>query len=480
MASRCGNGAYAPPYHRNVVRPAKTTRPSGYAYTLSGVDQLAAGSTPLETLVEILRDGRLRVTEYIAHVYDRIQRLDRQIHAFVPERHRLSRLRAEATAIEARWPDSTDQPPLFGVAVGVKDLFRVEPLPTRAGSRLPPRLFAGPEAPVASVLRSAGAVIAGKTAMDEFAYCEPPSTRNPHNLAHTPGGSSGGSAAAVAAGLCALALGTQTSRSIIGPAAFCGVVGFKPSYGRIPVDGAIPMAPSLDTVGFFTQDVSGALLAAPVLIPDWRVLPPDRPPVLGVPEGLFMSWTSEEGRHKFELQVDQLVHAGYDIRPIQFFADDDLVEMDSRAMDLLHGEMARVHSQWFERYEAQYRPRTARAIRRGQAIMDQQLALCRTAQLSFRQQIHELMHNTGIDLWITPASAGPAPHGYDQTGWGGMTTAWSYAGLPCITIPAGLSDSRLPLGLQCVGTFNNDELLLPWAAEIAKHLMADLTQPTRK
>jgi Asp-tRNA(Asn)/Glu-tRNA(Gln) amidotransferase A subunit family amidase len=464
-----------------VARPAKTIRPSGDAYTLSGVDQPAAGFTPLETLVESLRAGRVRVTEYIAQVYDRIQRVDRQIHAFVPERRRLSRLQAEASAVEARWPDSTDRPPLFGVAVGVKDLFRVDPLPTHAGSRLPPRLFAGREAPVVSVLRSAGAVIAGKTAMDEFAYCEPPLTRNPHNLAHTPGGSSGGSAAAVAAGLCALALGTQTSRSIIGPAAFCGVVGFKPSYGRIPVEGAIPMAPSFDTVGFFTQNVSGALLAAPVLIPDWRVLPPHRSPVLGVPKGLFMSWTLEDGRHNFELQVDQLVRAGYDIRPIQLFADDDLLEMDRRAMDLLHGEMARVHSPWFARYEAQYRPRTARAIRRGQAITDQQLAACRTGQLPFRQQIHELMHNTGVDLWITPASAGPAPHGYDQTGWGGMTTTWSYAGLPCITIPAGLSDSRLPLGLQCVGTFNNDELLLPWAAELAKHFAADLKpSPTRK
>jgi Asp-tRNA(Asn)/Glu-tRNA(Gln) amidotransferase A subunit family amidase len=125
-----------------------------------------------------------------------------------------------------------------------------------------------------SVLREAGAVILGKTAMDEFAYCEPPLTRNPHNLAHTPGGSSSGSAAAVAAGLCRLALGTQTTRSVIGPAAFCGVVGFKPSFGRIATDGIVPMAPSFDTIGFFAQDLPGALLAAAVLVPGWHPVPP--------------------------------------------------------------------------------------------------------------------------------------------------------------------------------------------------------------
>jgi Asp-tRNA(Asn)/Glu-tRNA(Gln) amidotransferase A subunit family amidase len=268
-----------------------------------------------------------------------------------------------------------------------------------------------------------------------------------------------------------LALGTQTSRSVIGPAAFCGVVGFKPSYGRIPVDGVIPLAPSFDTVGFFTRDVPGALLAASVLIPSWRVLPAERAPVLGVPDGLFLTWTLKEGRRKFELQVDRLVRAGYDLRRIQFFTDDDLLEMDRRAMDLLHGEMARVHRTWFERYEPQYRPRTAQAIRRGEAITDERLAVCRMGQVHFRQQIHDLMHHAGIDLWVTPASAGPAPQGYDQTGWGGMTTAWSYAGLPCITIPAGWSDNRLPLGLQCVGSLNTDELLLPWTAELAKHFV---------
>ena len=134
-----------------------------------------------------------------------------------------------------------------------------------------------------SALRSAGAIILGKTVSTEFAWAEPGPTRNPHNLAHTPGGSSSGSAAAVAAGFCPLALGTQTIGSVIRPAAFCGIVGFKPSYGRISTDGLVFFSPSLDTVGFFTQGVAGIALVAPFLCKDWKPAELETLPVLGIP-----------------------------------------------------------------------------------------------------------------------------------------------------------------------------------------------------
>ena len=149
--------------------------------------------------------------------------------------------------------------------VGVKDIFHAAGFETRAGSQLPPELLTGPEADAVGRLRAAGCLILGKTVTTEFAYYEPEPTRNPHNLAHTPGGSSSGSAAAVAAGLAPLALGTQTIGSVIRPAAFCGIVGFKPSYGRISPEGLIFFSPSLDHVGLFTQDVAGMSLAAAVL-----------------------------------------------------------------------------------------------------------------------------------------------------------------------------------------------------------------------
>ncbi|MEC8818767.1 MAG: amidase, partial [Planctomycetota bacterium] len=156
------------------------------------------------------------------------------VHAFVEEPGRFERLRREARDLERRFPEDSVRPPLFGLAVGVKDIINVEGLPTRAGTSLPPELFAGPEAPCVRRLREAGALVVGKTVTTEFAYLAPGPTRNPHDPDHTPGGSSSGSAAGVAAGLCDAALGTQTVGSLMRPAAFCGVHAMKPSKGRVP------------------------------------------------------------------------------------------------------------------------------------------------------------------------------------------------------------------------------------------------------
>ena len=420
---------------------------------------------PLAPVVAALRAGNVALADYLDQVGARVGQVDPLVRALLSEPDRLGRLLREAEVVEAQTVTGR-RPALYGAVVGVKDLFRVNGLTTQAGSSLPSELFDGPEASIVAALRAAGALILGKTAMDEFAYVEPAPTRNPHHLAHTPGGSSSGSAAAVAAGLCPLAIGTQTSRSVIGPAAYCGVVGFKPSFGRMPIDGVIPLAPSLDTIGLFTQDVAGMMLAATALLPDWRPCEPLRPPVLGVPGGKLLSWTFEDGRQGFETHVKQLVDAGFAVRRVSFSGDDELEEMDRLAMTLLHGEMARVHARWFERYSERYRDRTARAIKRGQAVSDDELAACRAHQHVFRERVESLMGEAGVDLWITPSSAGSAPVGLDTTGWGGMTTAWSYAGLPCISVPAGRASTGLPLGVQCVGASDQYERLLARAHQI--------------
>ncbi len=169
----------------------------------------------------------------------RLEEADAQIRSLMPERGRAERLERELSAT----PDG----PLRGLVVGVKDIFHVDGLPTTAGSTLPVEELAGPEAAAVSLLRNAGAVVLGKTVTTEFAFAEPGPTRNPRNPEHTPGGSSSGSAAAVAAGHCPLALGSQTVGSVIRPAAFCGVVGYKPSYGRISTAGVIPLAESFSS-----------------------------------------------------------------------------------------------------------------------------------------------------------------------------------------------------------------------------------------
>jgi Asp-tRNA(Asn)/Glu-tRNA(Gln) amidotransferase A subunit family amidase len=164
---------------------------------------------PLIATAGALRSGQLDLVDYVEQTCRRVEALDPQIKAFLPEPDRLGRLRQEALALQARFPDPTRRPSLFGVLVGVKDVFRVDGFLTRAGSQVPADRLAGVEAACVSLLKSQGALILGKTVTAEFAYIDPGPTRNPHNLDHTPGGSSSGSAAAVAAGFCALALGTQ-------------------------------------------------------------------------------------------------------------------------------------------------------------------------------------------------------------------------------------------------------------------------------
>ncbi|RLT42027.1 MAG: amidase, partial [Chloroflexi bacterium] len=237
-----------------------------------------ATQLPLAASSAALRNDEQNLISYIHAICDRIDRADPQVRAFIPEQRRRARLVEEAVDLIGLYPDAADRPPLFGVLVGVKDIFRVDGFLTQAGSELPSGLFEGDEAAVVTRLRAAGALIAGKTVTTEFAYFQPGPTRNPHNLNHTPGGSSSGSAAGVAAGFFPLALGTQTIGSTIRPAAFCGVVGFKPSYDRIPTAGLLYFSQSLDHVGLFTQDIAGMALAASLLCDGWRgsVAAPDR------------------------------------------------------------------------------------------------------------------------------------------------------------------------------------------------------------
>src|SRR6266545_6280981 len=239
-------------------------------------------------LIESLRANELTLTEFLAQAETQFLAREPSVLAFLSEGNRFARLRRDADALLLRFPDLINRPLLFGALVGVKDIFHVAEFATQAGSRLPAKVLEGEEAESVTRLKDAGTLIFGKTITTVFAYFSPGPTRNPHNPEHTPGGSSSGSAAAVAAGLCALALGTQTLGSIIRPAAFCGVVGFKPSYGRMPTEGVIPLAPSFDHVGYFTVDVESAAVAAMGLCKGWFPGVLSGWPVLGIPEGPYL------------------------------------------------------------------------------------------------------------------------------------------------------------------------------------------------
>lgn len=390
------------------------------------------------------------------------------VQAFLPEKGRFARLHRQADEALAAFPDWLHRDHLFGVPIGVKDVFRVDGFPTRAGSRLPPEELAGPEAEVITRLRQKGVLFAGKTVSTELAYFSPGPTRNPHNLEHTPGGSSSGSAAAVAAGLCPLALGTQTIGSIIRPAAYCGVVGFKPSYGRVSAEGVIPLAPSLDHVGLFASNVLCALALAVTLIPDHESSIGNlfSQPVLGIPEGPYLSRASAEGLEHFRETCDWL-SARYRIRSVPAMPDFDRIE--ARHHRLVAAEAARVHQDWFARHRELYSPRMAELIERGQAVTPDMLKRDRAGRKKLRDQLTALMDEHRIDLWLSPPAPGPAPRGLDSTGDPVMNLPWTYAGLPAMTVPAGRSADGLPMGLQITGRWWKDEDLLHWAHDIAEH-----------
>lgn len=420
-------------------------------------------------LVEDLRSGALTLPEFLAQVEARFTQHEPSILAFIPEEERFTRLYDEADALVLAYPDLVSRPLLFGALVGVKDIFHVEGFTTRAGSRLPPEELQGEEAQSVTRLRNAGALIFGKTVTTEFAYFSPGPTRNPHNLERTPGGSSSGSAAAVAAGFCHLALGTQTIGSIIRPASFCGVVGVKPTYDRIPRDGVIPLSPALDHVGFFTPDADGALNAARALYNDWdEPTEPLEKPRLGIPDGPYLEGVSQEGLAFFEDVCKRLEKAGYELHRIQVMSD--LSEIRARHDAILSAEAARVHEAWFKKYESLYSSKFTELIRRGQQITDDQLQSALTARDHFRADMRSTFLDHNIDAWITPSTVGPAPKGLESTGDPIMNLPWTQAGLPAVNLPAGKNQDGLPLGLQVVGNWYKDESLLFWSRDLEKVL----------
>jgi Asp-tRNA(Asn)/Glu-tRNA(Gln) amidotransferase A subunit family amidase len=433
----------------------------------------------IRAAVAALRRGDLDPEGFVAAVCDRIDAVDGELQAFVAEPDRRDRLRDEVQGIVSRWPDRDQRPPLFGVPVGVKDIIRVDGLDTRAGSLVDPAVLAGPQASIITRLRDAGAVIAGKTVTAEFANFAPGPTRNPHNPAHTPGGSSSGSAAAVAAGLVPVALGTQTVGSVIRPAAFCGVVGFKPTQGRVAVDGLIPHSPSLDTIGTFTPDVATAALVAPVVWSVWDADLALRPrPVLAVPEGPYLDGVDSVGRAAFTRQREELEDAGYEVRDVALLHD--IVELTAAASIVNRYELAQTHAAWFDTNKDGYQERTRAAVEHGRsidrAVYESALDLCRASTTALDERCDAL----GIDLLIAPSAPGPAPLGLDTTGDPRMNLPWTVAGRPALSLPAGTTGTGLPLGLQVVGRYGADEALVQWAAGIEDALdgsSADGTAP---
>ena len=425
-------------------------------------------------------DAVHRISEYGAASPDALQRLvhehvrrarsvDSTLHilaARIDEQAALRRIEE----LFRQYPDPARRPPLFGVPVGVKDIFRVDGSSIRCGSLLPPVFFEGDEACCVRMLRDAGAIIFAQTATTEFAYFEPAATRNPHNPAHTPGGSSSGSAAGVAAGLFPVALGTQTVGSIVRPAAFCGVVGMKPSLGKIPTAGVVYFSPTVDHVGFFCRQIADIPPVMAAFDPHWTMGANPERRRLGVPVGKYLDQLPEETMAWFEGIVATLEAKGFEVPRVPCL--DNIEEIAARHRDLIAAEFALEQEAWFTDYAHLYRPATRNIILKGRTITETRLAETRESCAALRRELGAVMGGHGLDLWICPSTLGEAPAGLASTGSPVMNLPWTHAGLPVISLPCGRGGRGLPLGLQCIGRFGQDARLVDAVSSLEARLRA--------
>lgn len=418
----------------------------------------------LGTVVPDLRFGATAVEPHYDTVVDRIERIDAEIHAFVAGSVTDGRIDRQLTRLVDDWTAEPFLPPLYGVPVGVKNVLHVDGFPTRAGASVPPDVLGGPEATVVRRVCDLGAVVVGKPATTEFTHLPTGDIRNSRATGNTPGGLSSGSAAAVAAGLCPLALGTETTGSVIRPAAFCGVAGFRPSADRIPTDGTVSLAPTVDTVGLFAQDLDGIRRAAPLLCDHcatgWRS---DSRPTVGLSSADYLDQVSPVGRERFEAYVSALNSAGFETKRLHLF---DVQRVNDRHGDLVAAEAAGVHAEWYTRFPECYSAAMVDLIERGDGLSVEAVGRARRSMRRTRASIESAFASAHVDVAVAPPASSVAPDGIDDDGDPVMKLPWAHAGVPVVTLPGESTDAGLPVGVACAGRFGRDGSLLDHAATI--------------
>ena len=430
-----------------------------------------------------IRDGRFTAAELVSDCLKRIDEVDGDIGAWAYLDRDYALRQAEAADLHRK--EGKAVAPLHGVPIGVKDIFDTGDMPTEFGSSLWAGRTPRRDAFAVAQLRAAGAVIMGKTVTTEYAYYSPGKTRNPHDRQRTPGGSSSGSAAAVAAAMVPGAIGSQTNGSVIRPAAFCGVVGYKPSHGLIPRSGALLLSRTLDHVGVFARSVEDAALLAETMIgfdeEDLDTRPVARLPLAAVadsepplpPRFAFVrtpAWPHAEpvtGPAFAEL-IEALGDAVGEVELGPSF--ERAIDMHRTVMEV---EMAHNLHRDYEKGGAELSSTLRQLIERGRAYpaIGYVRAIAGIAPLG--ASLDAVFEE--YDAVLTPAAPGPAPQGLDTTGNPVFCTLWTYLGTPSVTLPLLQSEEGLPLGVQLVGRRGNDARLL----RSARWLVKTCTRTTR-
>jgi Asp-tRNA(Asn)/Glu-tRNA(Gln) amidotransferase A subunit family amidase len=410
-----------------------------------------------------IRAGTLSPSNLLAACLKRTDAVEPAVAAWV----RLDRDAAARVAvqrdIEAR--EGRFMGPLHGVPIALKDIFDAAGVPTSAGAPAWATRTPAVDAPSVAALRGAGAVPMGKLATTPFAYLDPSVTRNPWDPEHTPGGSSSGPAAAVAARMVPLALGSQTVGSVLRPAAYCGVVGLKPTHGQISAAGVLELAGSLDHVGVFARAVEDCALALTVLVGGDRapadyvgamVDPPA--PRLGVLAPFLARATPEMGKH-LEAVTRGLEAAGARVEDVVLPAA--FASIYDVGATVLRAEAAAAHAPLFPAHAAEYPPKIKELIELGHAISAPVYLAAQAARRQVREAVGAIAAR--YDAFLLPTIGAPAPRGLASTGDPSFCSPWSFLGMPAITLPTGV-EGGLPLAVQLVAAPWSEARLLAAAA----------------
>lgn len=416
----------------------------------------------------MVRGGQHKAEELAQAFLDYAKPLDEKLHAF-------AYLNEEAVLTQARILDAGRERggelgSLAGVPVGVKDVVDTFDMPTEYGSPTLAGRQPSWDAKVAQLLRAQGAIVFGKTAMPAFCLGKPGPTRNPHNLEHTPGGSSSGSAAAVAAGMVPVAIGSQTAGSVIRPASFCGVIGFKPTRGLISRDGLQPLCETIDQVGVFGRTIEDVALVAQALI----AADDNDPTTKGVlPRNLVnVALSDPPFKPKFVFvktpqweKMDPEAREAFDALAEAMGQETPTIELPTvanRAIEnlqtLIDAEFAVAMDEHMKHAGAQVDSGTQAVVQRGRQVSAFDYLKARRAIEPVTAGFDEFFER--FDAIITPATLGPAPRGLDSTGDPVMNMLWSYTGMPAISLPLMQTEAGLPLGVQLVGAKHDDARLL--------------------
>lgn len=410
--------------------------------------------------VRLIAAKRLSALELMESCLERIAAREGQTKAmawFNPEHAR----RAATAALPG---------PLHGIPIGVKDVLDTADMPTQYGSVIWRDHRPCADSAAVAWARSAGGVVLGKTVTTEFAMVSPGLTTNPHNRAHTPGGSSSGSAAGTADGFFPLALATQTAGSTIRPAAFCGIVGYKPTFGMIPRAGMKLMAESLDTVGMMARSVADCALLAGALIGEDLGDPQsklERPPRIGICRSPTWSEALPETQTLFErVRVDLARHGATVVSaelPVSF-----LPLAHAHRVVQYHESARSVGWEWLER-KADLSGALLTLLNEGRVHPREVVHRAYALQETLRRAFTAFMSD--LDVLVTPAAPGQAPEGLGSTGKPAFNSLWTSLHVPCVTVPAGAGPDGLPLGVQIVGVRGSDRHLLAVAQWVADALM---------